>query len=128
MTQRLLTILTFSLIALSAHGKELKQWGKNIDNFNKYFPQEKVYLHFDNTGYFRGETIWFKAYVLRDDRNTYTDLSKVLYVELLSPTGDVMSTRKLHIQNGQADRCFKLNCLFYSGFYEIRAYTRYMLN
>ena len=27
--------------------------------FNKLNPQEKVYLHFDNTGYFKGETIWF---------------------------------------------------------------------
>ena len=35
--------------------------------FNRLFPQEKVYLHFDNTGYFKGETIWYKAYVARAD-------------------------------------------------------------
>ncbi|MBR4365596.1 MAG: hypothetical protein IKP43_02315, partial [Bacteroidaceae bacterium] len=35
--------------------------------FNQYYPQEKVYLHLDNTGYFKDETIWFKAYVVRCD-------------------------------------------------------------
>ena len=34
-------------------------------NFNKVVPQEKVYLHFDNMGYFENETLWFKAYVTR---------------------------------------------------------------
>ncbi|MBR3877275.1 MAG: hypothetical protein IKJ23_03740, partial [Bacteroidaceae bacterium] len=26
-------------------------------------PPERVYLHFDNTSYYLGETIWFKAFV-----------------------------------------------------------------
>ena len=129
----LISILFFSFITLYSYGSsdvvdKLKGYVHNMETFNKYFPQEKVYLHFDNTGYFRGETIWFKAYVLRDDRSEWTDLSKVLYVELLSPMGDIMETKKLHIQDGQADGCFKLDSLFYNGFYEVRAYTRYMLN
>ena len=33
--------------------------------FQQMFPQEKVYLHFDNTGYFKGERMWFKAYVTK---------------------------------------------------------------
>ncbi|NPD93265.1 hypothetical protein, partial [Xylanibacter muris] len=96
--------------------------------FNHYFPQEKVYLHFDNTGYFKGERIWFKAYVTRADNNRQTDMSKVLYVELLNPIGDVVETCKLNIKDGQADGSIKLDSIFNSGFYEVRAYTRYMLN
>ena len=61
-------------------------------NFNKVVPQEKVYLHFDNMGYFENETLWFKAYVTRTDNGHLSDLSKVLYVELLNPTGDVLQT------------------------------------
>ena len=45
-------------------------------NFNKVVPQEKVYLHFDNMGYFENETMWFKAYVTRTDNRRMTDLSK----------------------------------------------------
>ena len=89
--------------------RRLHSFMRNITTFNSLFPQEKVYLHLDNTGYFIGETIWFKAYVLRTDRETATDISRVLYVELVQPGGEVMKTCKLRIKNGQADGCFKLD-------------------
>ena len=98
-------------------------------NFNKVVPQEKVYMHFDNTGYFEDETLWFKAYVTRTDSGCATNLSKVLYVELLNPTGDIIKTRKYPIDSlGVAHGDMKLDTLFGSGFYEVRAYTRYMTN
>lgn len=125
----LLFVIAFPSLAEDELSAQLSRFVKNVDAFNHYFPQEKVYLHLDNTGYFRGETIWFKAYVLRDDRREPTDLSRVIYVELLSPSGDVVETCKLHIKDGQADGSIKLDDnLFVSGFYELRAYTRYMLN
>ena len=107
---------------------KLQQFVRNIDSFNYNFPQEKVYLHFDNTGYFQGENIWFKAYVMRDDKDSLTDMSKVLYVELLNPGGDVLQRHKLYIKDGQADGNIALDNLLHSGFYEVRAYTRYMTN
>ena len=96
--------------------------------FNKSLPQEKVYLHFDNTGYFKGETIWFKAYVVRADYAVPTNKSKVLYVELVNPMGDVVETKKLAIQNGTAHGDIKLDSIIGNGFFEVRAYTRYMTN
>ena len=36
-------------------------------HFNRVVPQEKVYLHLDNMGYFENEQIWFKAYLTRTD-------------------------------------------------------------
>jgi hypothetical protein len=107
---------------------QLMQFVDNIEAFNKSFPQEKVYLHLDNTGYFMGEKIWFKAYVVRDDVQKLSDLSGVLYVELVNPSGDVVQTRKLEVKEGTADGCINLEGLLNSGFYEIRAYTRYMTN
>ena len=73
----------------------------NIGVFNRLFPQEKAYLHFDNTGYFRGETMWFSAYVVRTDRGLLSDMSRVLYVELLDPTGEVIETRKVRLDGGR---------------------------
>ncbi|MBR5634056.1 MAG: hypothetical protein IKW78_02580, partial [Prevotella sp.] len=35
--------------------------------------QEKVYVHTDNTCYFVGDTLWYKAYVLRADDLRPTD-------------------------------------------------------
>ena len=107
----------------------LNTFVKNIQIFNHLYPQEKVYLHFDNTGYFLQESIWFKAYVTTASHLTPTLMSRVLYVELLNEEGHVVSTQKLPITDGQADGSIPLTKLgMKSGFYEVRAYTRLMLN
>ena len=91
--------------------------------------QEKVYLHFDNTGYYMGEKIWFKAYVVRADDRRPTPLSRVLHVELVNPGGEVVQRRKLKIDGkGQARGDLSLDSLYGTGFYEVRAFTRYMTN
>ena len=106
----------------------LKKYAQNYISFSKNYPQEKVYLHLDNSSYFLGETIWFKAYVTRADRNSLSNLSKVLYVELINPEGYILETKKIKIENGQCSGSFNLAVTNYAGFFEIRAYTRYMLN
>lgn len=114
---------------LDVEGQRVLSYIQNAMRYSVTTPQEKVYLHFDNTGYFENETIWFKAYVTRTDNRKATDLSKVLYVELLNPSGDVLKTTKLPIdENGLAYGDLKLDSLYGSGFYEVRAYTRYMTN
>ena len=97
--------------------------------FSKNIPQEKVYLHFDNTSYYQGDNIWFKCYVVTSAQHQLSQLSKTLYVELLNPGGEIIDKRILKIENGQCHGDFVLNQLtLYSGFYEVRAYTKYMLN
>ena len=106
----------------------LARFVKNIHVYNQMFPREQVYLHFDNTGYFMGETIWFKAYVVNPQGFKPTELSRVLYVELLTPEGRVLQTLKLKIEDGQCHGHIPLNELLHAGFYEVRAYTALMLN
>ncbi|WP_419493480.1 hypothetical protein [Alistipes putredinis] len=77
---------------------------KSYNHFGKYNPQEKVYLHFDNTGYYLGETIWFSAYVVTSPQLRPTEMSKVLYVELLTPEGRIVETKKLKIEGGLGTR------------------------
>ena len=108
--------------------RKLKSFPQHFVNFSKNYPQEKVYLHFDNSAYYLGETIWFKAYAVRADRNSLSTFSKILYVELLNKEGYVIDTKKIKLDNGQCHGEFRLNSTGYGGFYEVRAYTRYMLN
>lgn len=131
--KRILYIAILLCLALHANAqdeyKNILTFLQRAMNFNKSVPQEKVYMHFDNTGYFENETMWFKAYVTRTDKQQKTDLSKVLYVELLNPSGDVIRTNKYPIdEQGTAYGDMKLDTLLGSGFYEVRAYTRYMTN
>ena len=37
---------------------------RKVQGFGIGLPQEKVYLHLDNTCYFLGDTIWYKGYVV----------------------------------------------------------------
>jgi hypothetical protein len=111
--------------------QKLFSFVRNIQTFNHLYPQEKVWLHFDNTGYYLNETIWFKAYVVNASTLRVDTLSRVLYVELLNPLGKVLETKKLKIEDGQCHGDFQLTVFNYeylAGFYEIRAYTRAMLN
>lgn len=91
--------------------------------------QEKVYVQTDNNCYFVGDTLWYKAFVLRADDNKPTNMSKLLYVELLSPDGVVVERQRIVVSNkGVTCGQFALQDSLYSGYYEIRAYTRWMLN
>lgn len=126
----------------------LSEYVRGVYHFSRNYPQEKVWLHFDNAGYFQGDTIWFKAYVRSTHPEQHAPLSRVLYVELVSPIGQVVQTRKLKIENGEChgelplrqsvdlneevkrDSTLSLKKVndVLPGFYEVRAYTRYMLN
>ena len=99
MRKNILTIAMTALTLLAAPHiaaqedsyTRLKNFAAHIAGFNRNCPQEKVFLHFDNKAYYLGETIWFSAYVV--DASTLLPIakSKVLYVELLTPDGDIMS-------------------------------------
>lgn len=120
--------------------QSLIRFAGNIHQFNNIFPQEKVWLQFDNTAYFQGDTIWFKVYATHATTLQRAP-SKVVYVELVSPSGFILQTLKLPLIYGQSDGCFELKDKstyqarmlrgiidYPSGFYEIRAYTLNMLN
>lgn len=104
------------------------EYFSNIKKYNHLFPQEKVYLHFDNSGYYVGENIYFKAYVVMASELGPTSLSKVLYVELIDQFGKVAESKRMRIEDGQCNGEFNLKDYYKSGFYEVRAYTRVMLN
>ena len=142
--KRALSFFLFFLLVLlqsyaqNAYGHaddDILDYISNVMNFHSVNPQEKVYLHFDNTGYFKGERIWYKVYVVRNDVDgksltgyVPTDKSSILYVELLNSYGETVERQKLKIENGMAYGDISLDSILSSGFYEIRAYTRYMMN
>ena len=91
--------------------------------------QEKVYLHLDNNNYHIGDTIWYKAYVVMADDHSPNPLSRILYTELLNEQGYLVERQQLVVdEHGQAQGQFALQGQLYAGYYEIRAYTKWMLN
>lgn len=107
----------------------LFEWFKKASGFDRNYPREKVYLHMDNTSYMANDTLWYKAYVVRASSLLPTDVSRVLYVDLLNADGQEMERQMLHIDSlGQADGAFVLKQPIRAGYYEVRAYTRAMTN
>ena len=149
MSKRCLLLLSNILFLIGVYAQPLSRqeqlppllaYAIHANRFNALYPQEKIYLHFDNTAYFSGETMWFSANVVGATASD-SAFSKVLYVELLSPTGVVLQQQKLKIEEGRCHGAFPLvdasvkeandmrGVLGYpSGYYEVRAYTRSMLN
>jgi hypothetical protein len=99
---------------------------KALDDYLIHFPQEKIYLQMDKDYYASGSTIWFKAYITRD--YLPTNLSTILYVELLDKKGKVLQRNKLPVKDGGAWGDFTLSPELRPGDYRIRAYTLWMLN
>lgn len=109
----------------------ISSYFSSLADFDYRYPREQVYLHLDNNGYFQDETLWFKAYVVRASTLCPdTTLSRVLYVELLDADGELVERKLLHTDTlGQAHGEFSLALPVRGGhFYEVRAYTREMLN
>jgi len=136
-TKKAAVLLSFGLslmIQVSAQSndtivRKLARYVSILDQFSQNLPQEKVYLHFDNSTYYQGDDIWFSCYLVASGFHRTSTLSTTLYVELLNPGGEVIDKQTLKVENGRCHGSFKLNKLpFYSGFYEVRAYTKYMLN
>lgn len=128
----IIVLSTFATSNVQAQKKEAEQlfeWFKSASGFDRTYPREKVYLHMDNASYLEGDTLWYKAYVVRASSLLPTELSKVLYVELLNADGQLVERQTLHLDSlAQADGCFQLNIPIRAGYYEVRAYTREMTN
>ena len=124
--------LILILLTIAAYGSLKAQTpaalSEKVAAFGAALPQEKVFVHIDNTCYFLGDTIWFKAYVARSDNHVPTTLSRILYVELLTPDGYFVERQQLEMRSGSAYGSFVLSDSLYAGYYELRAYTLWMLN
>ncbi len=126
----LLIICASSAVAQNASAVDsLFAWFKKSARFDYNFPREKVYVHFDNSAYLMGDTIWYKAYVTRTSTFRPTTLSRVLYVELLNAEGQQVEKQTLLLDSlGTASSAFYLKEYVHAGYYEVRAFTREMVN
>lgn len=124
----LCTLLTVYVSGEVPPAKVVFQQDMNqAQTFANNFPREKAYLHFDNTSYYVGDTIWFKAYVTLAEKQTFSLISRPLYVELVDQTGHIADKQIIKLTQGQGNGQFILPHSMLSGYYEVRAYTRWML-
>ncbi len=86
--------------------------------------QEKVYLQLDKPYYAKSETVWLKAYLVDASFHRPLNASKGLWVDLVTPSGDIVVHQLLAVQgDGYALGDIEIDDSFPAGTYQIRAYT-----
>jgi TonB-dependent SusC/RagA subfamily outer membrane receptor len=106
----------------------IKKILEQIEKYRSQYPQEKVHLHLDKPYYAIGDNIWFKAYVVTAEKNELSNLSKILYVDLINEDDSVKQSLTLPLQIGLTWGDFALSDSLKEGNYRIRAYTSWMRN
>lgn len=97
----------------------LRSWYRN-------YPQEKIYTQTDKAVYRSGETVWYKVYATAYGRRS--EISQIVYLQLINSEGQVVISNKQPLVNGMASGNFQLPDSLPGNFYQLRAFTAWMLN
>ncbi|MDR2627986.1 MAG: hypothetical protein LBC40_08145, partial [Dysgonamonadaceae bacterium] len=87
------------------------------------FPQEKIYVQTDKQTYRGGETLWFKVYLTDAVVHYPSELSRFVYIELISPKQMIVRREKIRIAPDASCGQIELSSTLPEGNYILRAYT-----
>lgn len=90
---------------------------------------ERTYLSTDKNAYVAGETMWISAFCLdiSEEEKILSDLSSVLYIEMHSSAGVVLTT-KIALAGGRGSGRIIIPLATPTGNYKLVSYTKQMLN
>jgi hypothetical protein len=121
--RKILSLVSLFFIFLSARTQSLDS---TLSKIATNYQPEKVYLQYDKSSYYVGETIWFKAYLMQG--MFPTGESKNLYVDWIADNGTVLSHTVSPVVDAGTNGQFEVPAEYNSDFIHVRAYTRWMLN
>lgn len=129
-TLSLLAVLIGSVLSFGFFSDEdpLKNLLTKLEKLRTDYPAEKIYLHLNKPYYAIGDTIWFKAYLVKAETNQLSGLSKIVYVELINEKDSVKKSLILPVSAGLSWGDIALTDSLTEGNYRIRAYTKWMRN
>jgi hypothetical protein len=102
-------------------------WGFGISGYTQNtYPAENAKLCTDRAFYISGEEIQFSGWIFTDSSNEI--FSEVVYVELLDPLGQKINQQKYYLNENGFQGKISIPESLISGYYNLRAYTKYMRN
>ncbi|MBO9154307.1 TonB-dependent receptor plug domain-containing protein [Chitinophaga sp. GCM10012297] len=90
--------------------------------------KEKVYVQTSHVYYKPGETMFFKAYVVKGENLRPSGISGILNVDIIAPAGNVVQQLKLPVKDGYVEGSYDFATAAPGGVYRLRAYTAWMQN
>lgn len=127
MFKKIILLFLFSIITLILNAQDKIDVKVSLDQYNKNFPTEKLYLSFDKPYYNVGDTLWLKSFLLAGNL-TKSTISDKIYVELYNDSSKYVETKVIALNNGLGYGEFVLNNTLKEGTYTIRAYTNWQQN
>lgn len=121
-----LLLLLLLQAGLFAQAPTLQTVRASIDSFAAKHPKERVYIQYDKPAYGAGETVWFKAYILKGF--DMTNLSRNFYIDFTDTLGNVLMHGVYPVEVSSAAGNFDIPSWYKGGNIHVRAYTRWMLN
>src|ERR1700722_11161490 len=97
-----------------------------LDECYRKYPRENIALLTDRDAYHPGETIWLSSYLTCLGKPS--TVSKILYVELIDSTGFIIHRLILPVEDGATEGNLDIPGDYPNGWYQLRAYTNWMLN
>jgi len=97
-----------------------------LNQYEQEFPHEKMHIHFDKTLYNKGETIFYKLYILSGLE--WTTLSKNVYVNWYDANGNYIKQTVAPLLKSSAKGSFEVPDNYKGDFIRLKAFTRWMLN
>lgn len=90
--------------------------------------QEEVYVSVHSTNVLVGERLYFSAFVYSNTTKELSNLSSILYVELVDEQGKSVYQTKIGLRQGRGSGSIYINPDWLSSSYRLVAYTRWMKN
>jgi hypothetical protein len=88
---------------------------------------EKIHIHFDKTAYNKGETVWYKIYLLHNSTDTAA-VSKNVYLEWYDAEGKMIKHTAAPILISTSQGSFDIPLDYNGQSLHVKAFTRWMLN
>jgi hypothetical protein len=119
-----ISVLVFILLIFPS-----KIWAQKTNNiYSNASLAEKIYLQLDGKVYATGNIIWFKSIVANAYTHSPSEMSRILYVELIAPDERILEKKLIKLENGIGEGFFYLDRNLQNGQYLIRAYTEWNKN
>ena len=125
MNKKLIFLIIFICTNLFIYSQISKDEFRYLES---QIPKEKIQLHTNTNLLMAGEFLYYQITTLNTETKTFSDISKITYVELIGADKMILLKQKLDSENGISFREFFIPTTIKTGHYKLIAYTNWSKN
>lgn len=118
--------ITFGLLLLFVLQPVFAQ--QNEVNASSKLISEKVYITTNSSTFLTGEKLYYAITCLNTANSSFSEFSKIAYVELINSDKQVVFKNKLFLKNSKGNGDYFIPSTLKTGKYKLIAYTNWMVN